>query len=517
MTRLDGLERTSRGTRPRPPRGRFAFWITLAFAVAPAPAPANPVLERDAREMNERPARWLAHPTAEDERGLIAQFAAYGVPPSLLSPSTLKVLERNFDRFAPLMVAAQRPPRRPHPGLQSWYRRLANDAQAAAMKKTLRAWLSARVSEAPLRGGGRITGPPEIVEREILDARMTAAEMLGDWRDRNALPELRAMLGRLPDSDPVLVAAIRRISHPTRADALVAEPDRRLALRRPASELDSIVVSSTDEITREAVTWRADRSGIEQIWSSMDRGLEAGLRNEYVATERSSFVPRRVTMYYRDGMIASLEGSGGHWSYREEGRPNYRIEIVNPALTSVLLHELRRAGIAPPTPRFVRESVTLFIDPGELRVNGLYEFEGVAPDGWVPLRYPIAREEGLGPPRVDGIELRSLPEMKALPVSFDPEGPEWRIALTPGTAQACLLEVRYRQSLTGHSAKYLITTARDWRRPLHRGWFQVIIDSTLGEPRFDLPFYEVMERPGFRRFLFEASPFRPDSDLVVRW
>ena len=49
MTRLDGLERTSRGTRPRAPRGRFAFWITLAFAMAPAPPPANPVPERDAR------------------------------------------------------------------------------------------------------------------------------------------------------------------------------------------------------------------------------------------------------------------------------------------------------------------------------------------------------------------------------------------------------------------------------------------------------------------------------------
>jgi hypothetical protein len=469
------------------------------------------VPDREAREMNERPARWLARPTSGDQQGLIRQFGAYGISRGLLSPATMDVLERNFDRFAPLFVAAQGPPHRPDANLQRWYREHADPAQAEAMKKSLRVWLVARVTEAPMEGGGRIVG--DGTERAILGARLAAAEALGDWHDQKALPDLRALLGRLPRGHPVLVAAIRRITDPTQADVLVVERNGRVAVHRPVSELDSMVVVCDDDITKQRSAWRADRVGIKRIWASLGQGEEFDQRRRYPTPEPGSFNPRRLEMYFHDGLVARLQSWGAEWSYEESGRPNFRPRVVNQILATTLMEELLRAGIAPAAPRFVAESVTLKINPGELQVTGLYEFEGVPRDGRVPLRYPIARAPGMGPPRIEAIKLDGKP----VPVTVEQMDPDIRFALTPGNVRAYQLEVRYRQSLAGRSAKYLITTAREWGRPLHRGWFQVIIDSSLGQPRFGLPFREVGERPGFRRFMFEASPFRPDSDLVVHW
>ncbi|HEV8150343.1 MAG TPA: hypothetical protein VGP61_09195 [Gemmatimonadales bacterium] len=473
--------------------------------------------DQDVRKMNEQPGRWLARPTLEDERRLIWQFAAYGVSRALLSDATMDLLVSNFDGFVPLLVAAQRPPRGPQRSLQHWFREHASPPQSEAMREALREWLVARVTEPPMSGGMRITGPPGAVEEAIFGARLAAAEALGDWHDQQALPELRGMLGRLPERNPVLVAAIRRITDPSHADIVVIQRDSRVTLHRPISELDSMVVSSHDEITHEISTWRADHAGIENIWSSLKQGHEVGRGRPHDPPEGASFEPRRLTMYFGDGLIGSLERSGSGWMYQDNGRPHYWLEIVDPALEATIARELRRVGIAPRFPRFVRESVTLFIDPGELRVTGIYEFEGAPADGRVPLCYPIASADGLGPPRVEAIELRSATDWKLLPATLEQHGTECRIALAPGKTRAYQLEVRYRQSLAGRTAKYLITTAQEWARPLHRGWFQVIMDGSLGEPRFSLPFREQQERPGFRRFVFEASPFRPDNDLVVTW
>lgn len=490
----------------------------LTIAATPPPAVrANPVPDEAAREMNERPGRWLARPTAAEERDLIQQFGAYGISRGLLSPATLELVERSFDRFAPLFVAAQRPPHAPNQTLQRWYREHADPAQAEAMKRSLRTWLVAKVTEAPRQGGMFTSGPPEAVAREILGARLAAASALGEWQDQGALPGLRALHRTLPGRDPVIVEAIRRIEDPTRGDVLVRAGDGRIEVRRPFSELDSIVVLSRDEITNETSTWRADRVGAHRIWKSLAQGREWNARRPSRAPEIGSFNPRRLTMYFADGPVASLEGWGADWTFEQSGRLDHRLRLENEALTTTLIREQQRAGVAPASPRFVEESVTLSIDPGLLRVDGYYLFEGVPPDGWMPLRYPIATHEGLGPPAIEAVELRSHPGGGPLPVHFEREGEVFRIALTPGKEQSYQLEVRYRQALTGRSAKYLITTAREWGRPLHRAWFQVIMDSTLGEPRFGMPFREVGERPGFRRFLLQASPFRPDQDLVVSW
>lgn len=520
---MRGLEGARRRRRPWV-RWHRGFLVAAAMSLSAAGALtsvvwSNPVPEREARELNDCPGRWLARPNPDDERRLVFQFATHGVAPSLLSPATIELLATHFDRFAPLIVTAQRPPHYPDQSLQAWYREHAKRAQVDSMTAALRLWLTAELREAPTYKGEQAVGSPD-VERSILAARIAAAEALSDWGDTRSLPDLRALQRRVPEPSPVLIAAIRRLTDPEHADVLVAEPGGGLAVRRPRAELDSMTVACRDAVTGETTTWAADRPAIAHLWPLLAYGRVFDWQHQPPAGPASSFVPERLALYFRDGRVVSFRptrGDAGIWEYEDNGRTHSRLEVVNPLLRSKLLEELRHVGVAPAEPRFIGESVTLFIDPGMLRVVGLYEFEGHARDGWLSLRYPITRDDGLGPARIEAVELRANETRKALPVHCEPEGNDYRMGLEAGVAQAYELEVRYSQPISKRSAKYLVTTARAWGRPLHRAWFQVIIDSTLGVPRFEMAFHEVGERPGFRRYLFDASPFKPERDLVVNW
>ncbi len=520
-------ERADAGARPaRVARSQHRPWpwLVLVVALAPAAALANPVPDRAAREMNERPGRWLAHPTPEDERGLIGQFAGYGISRGLLSSATVDLLERNFDRFAPLLVASQLPPHTPQASLQRWYREHADSAQAEAMKRALRQWLTATMTEAP-----RSEAFQDDACSAILNGRLVAAEALGDWHDREAVPDLRRLLASLRtprvhvlpegllDWEAVLTTAIRRIGDPARAEVLVPGRDGRIEVRR-LEELDSLVVTSADLVTGETATWRADSTGADRICSALEQGREFDWRHRPPIVRGESTQPRRLALYFRDGPVATLESSGDMWEYGESGRRTFRLEIADTALAPTIVGELRRAGIAPASPRFVQESVTLFIDPGQLRVTGLYDFEGASRDGWLPLDYPVARGDGLGEPHLESVELRSTVDRTPLSVTYDVSPTGFRLSLTPGKVTGYELEIHYSQALTARRASYLITTAREWGRPLHRGWFQVITDRSLGEPRFSHRFREATT-PGedHRRFYYEASPFRPERDLDVTW
>jgi len=154
-------------------------------------------------------------------------------------------------------------------------------------------------------------------------------------------------------------------------------------------------------------------------------------------------------------------------------------------------------------------------------VEGIYQFVGLPASRRVPIVYPIASGRGLGHPTVELVELTRAAQgasPKTVRVPFEQSGKQVRFTLVPGDSPEYSVRVRYRQVFEGRSATYLTTTARAWRRPLSRAWFQVIVDRSLGSPRFDMPFKEVpAEDPSTRRFSCEISPYLAERDVEVRW
>jgi len=493
----------------------FRAWTLACVASAGlvTGAGANPIVARDADAMNARPKEWLAHPTGETGSELIRQFSSYGISRGLLSPATMDLLEREFDRFAPLLVQSQEPPFQVQLSLQRWYREHADRAQAEAMKRALRAWLDSDVTPRGSRGWT----DPGARDRLVLQNRNATIEALGDWQDRPSLVRLRQLRSDAQLAPDILAASIRRIEDPDHADPFAPDRKGRVAPRRALAELDSIAVVSYDAVTHDVSVWQADPAARGRLWTALQHGRLVDSTTPYREAPSSAFAGR-IDLSFHDGRSIELERAGMRWRLTDHGRLDSEWELTNDELAGQVLVELTRAGIVPPAPRFVAESVTLSIVRGELSVHGVYRFEGATPGGFLPLAYPFPEDSTLGTPRLTRAVLTSSAVRDAqLPVDAETGALPWRFGLHPGAVAEYELSVEYRQPLAGTSATYVLRSTKEWERPLRDCWYQVIMDSSLGEPRFEYPFKEVSERPGFRRFLFEPKAFMPERNLVVRW
>lgn len=479
--------------------------VLLACAT---PSSSNPVLQHDVDAMNARPREWLDHPTPELRASLAQQFAWYGVSPGLLSRPTIALLERHFDEFAPLLVEAQTPPLPVDEGLQHWFRRRADHKQANAMTAALRAWLASK--EFPRETWGFEPGST-MEKAQAAENKMRAAEALGDWHDAQALPALKSLQEEYDGS--VLRASIRRITDPDHADPITPELDGTIKVRRPLAELDSMVVLTKDTLAGETMTWRPGPQARQRIYASLERHSRPheGRRKR---TSDADFTGS-LQLIYRDGRRLELERNDS-WRVSDNGRLRFEFEFANENLERTLRDELVAGGVAIAGPRFVSESVTMSVEKDELRIHGIYRFEGQTEHGIMALAYPFPQDPTLGSPRLDRATLvagKNAP----LEVFVDTTSLPWRILMQPGEASVYELSVQYRQPRHGKSATYLLRSALEWGQPLREAWFQIITDRALGTPMFDYQFHEVAQDESHRRFLYQASPFRPSRDLVVRW
>jgi hypothetical protein len=360
-------------------------------------AGANPRVEQDLRPLMSTPRRWFESPTPALHTALVGVFAQRGID---LYPEVVQLIERHFDRFAPVMVAAQSPPWTVQPELQRWYRDHANREQAEAMKAGLRAWLD--VDSDPSN-------------------RILAVEALGDWRDSQALPRLRA----LPPS-PVVTATIRRIEEPGHADPVVVRKDGRLRLQRSIRELDSIVVVAYEPVGMELRTWRPDPKSERLLLAALGNGTRVRRVNE----KGISTLVGTIYIAYRDRREITLAANGDGWRLHDNGRLGRDIDIVSPSLDDAIDAELTRVGVLPTGPRFVEESVTMWIHRDEMRFLGVYAFEGRPKGGTLTLAYPFPVDSTLGTPRLDTVFLdTNSPSGSAAHVDLRSESIPWQIEI----------------------------------------------------------------------------------------
>jgi len=119
-----------------------------------------------------------------DSNRLIDLFGTHGI--GILEVSHRKKIVGEFEAFAPILAASQRPPYVPDLRLQTLYRGAAGEDQRAEMLTALREWLTADINEAPRKGTERLDGSIEELDPFIDYARSVAAEMLADWQDQDA-------------------------------------------------------------------------------------------------------------------------------------------------------------------------------------------------------------------------------------------------------------------------------------------------------------------------------------------
>ena len=107
---------------------------------------------------------------------------------------------------------------------------------------------------------------------------------------------------------------------------------------------------------------------------------------------------------------------------------------------------------------------------------------------------------------------------EVLPVGDEHDGQvavDFRIELPSHGLRS--FRVRYQQSILGHEARYLVTSALRWSKPIERAVFVIRHPSAWREVQVSYPVRNRSSADGRTTLTLVEQPFRPNREVVVRW
>jgi hypothetical protein len=167
---------------------------------------------------------------------------------------------------------------------------------------------------------------------------------------------------------------------------------------------------------------------------------------------------------------------------------------------------------------FDSESIRLDIVGDSIEVRGTYVLLCRTPvEESIPLFYPFPVDSLLGGARMVSLAFRTGADSSA-PARWEelPLAPGVRWWLPPCAGDSIAAEAVYRQKTKADYARYIVTTARIWGRPLRRATFEIRLPPGAEPLEFSYPF-EPRRARGEIYYAYEAKDFFPDRDIVVRW
>jgi hypothetical protein len=169
---------------------------------------------------------------------------------------------------------------------------------------------------------------------------------------------------------------------------------------------------------------------------------------------------------------------------------------------------------AQPDIRFEGEHIRVVLKTASVRVEGTYFFRNPHPTRFkVPLFYPFPIDS-LHPWPTD-IVVHSQ-EGDTLEYSRPREGGILFRVDIPALGLATVTVVYEQPTLDG-SACYILTTTGEWKRPLARADFEVIVPPAIELESMSYEVERVVDTPDGRAHRFGRENFMPKKDLCVRW
>lgn len=167
---------------------------------------------------------------------------------------------------------------------------------------------------------------------------------------------------------------------------------------------------------------------------------------------------------------------------------------------------------------FDAEWIWLDIEGDSLRVRGTFLLLCREPvEESIPLFFPFPRDSLLGGARMDSLSFRAGADTTVSgrwEELLDGPGVRWWMPPCPG--DSIVADFVYHQEIRAEYARYIVTSARIWGRPLRYAGFEIRLPPGAEPLDFSYPF----ERRGAGEetyYAWETEGFFPDRDIVVRW
>jgi hypothetical protein len=161
---------------------------------------------------------------------------------------------------------------------------------------------------------------------------------------------------------------------------------------------------------------------------------------------------------------------------------------------------------------FAGEDVTIKLAPDRAYVTGVYRFYNPGDKTrTLKLRYPFARGPKVGEP--ENISVRGGGE--EIPFSWKRHGVAFEVEV-PARGEAAVT-VSFEQPCSGCEYTYILTSTRNWGRPIDEARFAVVVPVQLAPVDCSYEWEEAPAAEGLARYEFSREDFYPDVDLVVHW
>lgn len=224
----------------------LSFFLAAALATVPRPATANPVATEVAEHFNVLVAATAAR-HCPDYDALVRDFGRFGL--DLLTDKNRAAIGANFDRFAGILVEAQRPGHQLSHDIELLFIRHADEKQQQAYRDALLAWVVEGTDVIPPTGSLKIELTGRERSRHLLRHRARAADMLVDFGDDRVAESLDALLEH-PDVNDKICGALERtrarLKNSCGAGAIAFDAANGLSVCLDASDIASLRVNGEE-------------------------------------------------------------------------------------------------------------------------------------------------------------------------------------------------------------------------------------------------------------------------------
>jgi hypothetical protein len=241
---------------------------------------------------------------------------------------------------------------------------------------------------------------------------------------------------------------------------------------------------------------------------------------------RGLFTPTLVAGYWLTnvaGLLMMHKGVGDAVREQDRTPPRKRLLLSLAAGTgyTMLVGALALTGILKPPAflrgraarafgpiHFAREEIELNIRPGLLEVQGLYHFRNSSPE-YLTARifYPFPLDS-----------IHAYPDSILLPGSQfvrSDKGISFALRFRPETEDSFF--VYYRQPLRGNTARYIVTTTRQWKQAIDEARFRIIVPRAFQGVKLSYPPDHTVETDTSVTYHFVRCHFYPSKDVIVTW